>query len=61
MRLRGHRDVRPLEGPDDLPAIVAESVGPGDMVVLLGAGSITQWAHALPGSLAELDRRAVAE
>jgi hypothetical protein len=24
-------------------------------VVLLGAGSITQWAYALPGELAELD------
>jgi hypothetical protein len=23
--------------------------------VLLGAGSITQWAYALPGELAELD------
>jgi len=25
---------------------------PGDYVVCLGAGSITQWAYALPGELA---------
>jgi UDP-N-acetylmuramate--alanine ligase len=25
---------------------------PGDYVVFLGAGSITQWAYALPGELA---------
>jgi UDP-N-acetylmuramate--alanine ligase len=29
---------------------------PGDIVVFLGAGSITQWAYALPGELAALDR-----
>jgi UDP-N-acetylmuramate--alanine ligase len=27
---------------------------PGDYVVCLGAGSITQWAYALPGELAAL-------
>jgi hypothetical protein len=26
------------------------------MVVFLGAGSITQWAYALPGELAALDK-----
>jgi UDP-N-acetylmuramate--alanine ligase len=61
LRLRGHRDARPLEGPEALPAAIAATVRPGDMVVLLGAGNITQWANALPVSLAELDRRAVAE
>jgi UDP-N-acetylmuramate--alanine ligase len=25
---------------------------PGDIVVCLGAGNITQWAYALPGELA---------
>jgi UDP-N-acetylmuramate--alanine ligase len=28
---------------------------PGDIVVCLGAGTITQWAYALPGQLAALD------
>jgi UDP-N-acetylmuramate--alanine ligase len=31
---------------------------PGDYVVFLGAGSITQWAYALPGDLAALGQRA---
>jgi NAD(P)-dependent dehydrogenase (short-subunit alcohol dehydrogenase family) len=30
----------------------------GDYVVCLGAGSITNWAHALPGELTELQSRA---
>jgi UDP-N-acetylmuramate--alanine ligase len=28
---------------------------PGDYVVCLGAGNITQWAYALPGELAAGD------
>ena len=27
-----------------------------DVVVFLGAGSLTQWAYALPGELAALDK-----
>jgi UDP-N-acetylmuramate--alanine ligase len=33
---------------------VRDLARPGDMVVCLGAGSITNWAHALPGELATL-------
>jgi len=51
MRARGHRHVVPLDGPDDLAGIVRGLVQPGDYVVCLGAGSITQWAYALPGEL----------
>ncbi|WP_029014034.1 UDP-N-acetylmuramate--L-alanine ligase [Niveispirillum irakense] len=53
LRVHGHRDVRALSGPDALPALVREIAKPGDMVVCLGAGTITQWANALP---AELDK-----
>jgi UDP-N-acetylmuramate--alanine ligase len=53
----GHRNVRPLSGPAELPALVAELAAPGDMVVCLGAGSITGWANSLPGDLATLGRR----
>ena len=42
-----------LPSPDDLLRMVRERAGPGDYVVLLGAGNITQWAYALPGQLAE--------
>jgi UDP-N-acetylmuramate--alanine ligase len=61
LRLRGHRDARPLEGPEFLPETIAAGARPGDLVVFLGAGNITQWAQQLPGLLAERDRRAVSE
>ena len=40
--------------------MVRELAQPGDMVVCLGAGSITNWANALPAELAELDGRSAA-
>jgi UDP-N-acetylmuramate--alanine ligase len=52
MRSHGHRHVIPLDAPEQLAGIVKGLVRPGDYVVCLGAGSITQWANALPGELA---------
>lgn len=52
LRAHGHRHVVPLEGREALAGVVAELAKPGDLVVCLGAGSISQWAHALPGELA---------
>ncbi len=54
LRTHGHRQVVPLESPDKLAALVASLAQPGDVVVCLGAGSITQWAYALPGELAAI-------
>ena len=54
LRARGHRDVHPLEAPEALPGMIAELAKPGDLVVCLGAGSISAWANALPEQLAEL-------
>jgi UDP-N-acetylmuramate--alanine ligase len=54
LRARGHRNVKSLERPEDLPTLVAGIAEPGDLVICLGAGSITQWANALPGQLAAL-------
>jgi UDP-N-acetylmuramate--alanine ligase len=54
LRAHGHRDVRALESPDRLPALIAELAQDGDYVICLGAGSITQWANALPDALAGL-------
>ena len=31
---------------------------PGDIVMCLGAGTITQWAYALPGQLEAFDKAA---
>jgi len=50
----GHRDARFLSSPELLPEMVAEIAKPGDFVVLLGAGSITYWAAALPKQLESL-------
>jgi UDP-N-acetylmuramate--alanine ligase len=54
LRGHGHRAVRALEGPEALAPLVAAEARPGDMVVCLGAGTITQWAHALPEELRRL-------
>lgn len=54
LRARGHRHVIALDGPEPLAGIVKELARPGDFVVCLGAGSITQWAQALPDELAAL-------
>jgi UDP-N-acetylmuramate--alanine ligase len=52
----GHRQVFPLEAPDKLAGLIAGMAEPGDYVVCLGAGSITQWAYALPNELAALSK-----
>jgi UDP-N-acetylmuramate--alanine ligase len=57
LRTHGHRDVIALEGPERLAQLVATAIEPGDYVVCLGAGSITQWAYALPAELAALGAR----
>lgn len=54
IKARGHRHALPLEASDKLAGMVAALAGPGDYVVCLGAGNITQWAYALPGELAAL-------
>jgi UDP-N-acetylmuramate--alanine ligase len=58
LRARGHRSVVPLPGPDSLAEMIHAIARPGDYVVCLGAGSITNWAHALPVQLTELQSRA---
>ncbi|CAN7163729.1 UDP-N-acetylmuramate--L-alanine ligase [Aminobacter sp. LjRoot7] len=52
IRAGGHRDARYIDGPVAVAPIVRELAKPGDFVVYLGAGNITQWAYALPGELA---------
>lgn len=51
MAARG-RPARMLRDQDDLLALVRAEARPGDMVVCLGAGTISAWAQALPGRLA---------
>ena len=51
---RGHRDVRHIIGEAELAATVAAISGPGDVVVCMGAGSISTWANGLPKRLETL-------
>ena len=51
IKAHGHRRALALNGPEDVPAIVREIAKPGDYIVFLGAGNITQWAYALPEQL----------
>ncbi len=48
----GHRHARAILDEDDLERLVREQAREGDMVVCLGAGTISQWANNLPGRLA---------
>jgi len=52
IRAGGHRDARHIGGPADIAPVVRDLAKPGDYVVFLGAGNITQWAYALPKELA---------
>jgi UDP-N-acetylmuramate--alanine ligase len=54
LRRRGHRHVVALADPKALAETVAPLVASGDLIVCLGAGSITAWAQALPGELERL-------
>jgi UDP-N-acetylmuramate--alanine ligase len=58
LKARGHRNAVALERTEDLAGLVKGLARPGDFVVCLGAGSITQWAYALPGELAALGEKA---
>lgn len=53
LRAHGHRNVHPIASEDDLVRLVREQARPGDMVVCLGAGTISVWANALPQRLAD--------
>ncbi len=54
LRRFGHRRALALESPAALAELVAQEAKAGDLVVCLGAGDITAWAHALPGQLEAL-------
>ena len=47
----GHKNAMILRNETDLPDMIHHLAKPGDMVVCLGAGSITKWAYALPQQL----------
>ncbi|GLQ06005.1 UDP-N-acetylmuramate--L-alanine ligase [Sneathiella chinensis] len=54
LKMRGHRRVLALSGPEQLAEMIRAETEPGDVVVCLGAGSISLWANHLPSQLAAL-------
>jgi len=51
LQRHGHRHAIALNSPAELAGLIAAEAKPGDLVVCLGAGDITQWAYALPAQL----------
>ncbi|MDF1802736.1 UDP-N-acetylmuramate--L-alanine ligase [Thalassovita sp.] len=49
----GHRHASVVSSEDELEALVRAEAKPGDMVVCLGAGTISAWAHGLPERLSK--------
>jgi UDP-N-acetylmuramate--alanine ligase len=54
IRARGHRAVTKIDQPEQLAPLVLSLAQPGDIVVCLGAGTISQWAYALPAQLEQI-------
>ena len=51
IKRQGHESVLPIEDGDDLVAFVARNAKPGDLIIGMGAGTISEWTHALPARL----------
>ena len=47
----GHRNVFSVDSEDDLEVLIRRQVTSGDIIVFLGAGTITVWANNLPHRL----------
>jgi UDP-N-acetylmuramate--alanine ligase len=58
LRAHGHKQVFGIDGPDDLPALLAPYAKPGGAIVCLGAGSITYWAAGLEAALKAREAKA---
>jgi UDP-N-acetylmuramate--alanine ligase len=58
IRATGHASVASVDSERDVVPILRRSASAGDMVVCLGAGNSTEWAHALPDWLAREPVRA---
>lgn len=51
IRAHGHPSAHVVGSEEDLEALVRAHAAPGDMVVCLGAGTISAWAQGLPARL----------
>ena len=41
------------QGLDELAEIIGKTANPGDIVIFLGAGNISEWAYAFPDLLVQ--------
>jgi UDP-N-acetylmuramate--alanine ligase len=57
IRANGHGSVEAVDAPGDLIPAIQRQARLGDIVVCLGAGNSTEWAHALPEWLNETPKR----
>lgn len=48
------KELHYIEGESDLVPLIRKLAGPGDLVIGLGAGSISQWMNQLPGALRQV-------
>jgi UDP-N-acetylmuramate--alanine ligase len=55
----GHKDVQALNSAEDLPKLINKIAKSGDIVVCLGAGSVTYWANSLPQDIENLNKKKV--
>ncbi|MBV7264855.1 UDP-N-acetylmuramate--L-alanine ligase [Erythrobacter ani] len=51
LKSHGHRSAATIEDESDLARTLAREIGPGDMIVCLGAGDITRWAAGLASAI----------
>ena len=58
IRAKGHASVTSVDSAADVAGLIRRHARPGDIVVYLGAGNSTEWAHALPLELTDEPRRA---
>ncbi len=54
VKARGHRSVQSFNSAVELAPKIAKIAKPGDIILFLGAGNITQWANEFPDQLSDL-------
>ncbi len=57
LKAHGHRHVVVLDNEKNLPEIIKDLTVSGDIVICLGAGSVSAWANALPEQLDGLTKK----
>ncbi len=51
LQSHGHRNAYGLDAPEALASLISTHAVKGDIIMCLGAGTITNWAASLPAEL----------